>query len=397
MAHLKEVYEYTKRFGVQNKIYIAPLSSINEAFFRGGILFSCLYDKKVKDVFAAGGRYDSLIKEHRPKIGSRFEERHAVGFSLNWEKQLAKPVPKATGKAFLKKAAEEESQGLFSIKRCDVLVASFDPEVLRSSGIELVQTLWAHCISAELARDARSPEDLLSKYRDESYSWIVIIKQDNMLKIKTMGRKDAPDADIPAKELLNWLKAEMRENRDALMRGTGGGGGHGHGGMSSGHGAIKFRSGGGHHGGGGGGFSGGMNNSDMNSSLFLGDRDGEREPQEVHVLVAQTKSKKFNRRQVVEQAQTSAARLLQSFLDGPIAAIETSDNVMEMIRRTSLSDAESWRKVEHNVGTSEKKYVKEIHDMLKGWRWEWEAKKGSEHAFVYNFRTGRCIYYDLSA
>ncbi|KAK3953067.1 anticodon binding domain of tRNAs-domain-containing protein [Pseudoneurospora amorphoporcata] len=388
LAHLKEVYEYTKRFGVQNKIYIAPLSSINEAFFRGGILFSCLYDKKVKDVFAAGGRYDSLIKEHRPKIGNRFEERHAVGFSLNWEKQLAKPVPKATGKAFLKKAAEEESQGLFNLKRCDVLVASFDPEVLRSSGIELVQTLWAHCISAELARDARSPEDLLSKYRDESYSWIVIIKQDNMLKIKTMGRKDAPDADIPAKELLNWLKAEMRENRDALMRGTGGGGHHG-GGMSSGA-AVKFRGGGG-----GAGLSSFGNNSELNSSLFLG-ADGERE-QEVHVLVAQTKSKKFNRRQVVEQAQTSAARLLQSFLDGPIAAIETSDNVMEMIRRTSLSDTESWRKVEHNVGTSEKKYVKEIHDMLKGWRWEWEAKKGSEHAFVYNFRTGRCIYYDLSA
>ena len=80
-------------------------------------LFSCLYDKKVKDVFAAGGRYDSLIKEHRPKIGSRFEERHAVGFSLNWEKQLAKPVPRSSGKSFLKKAADEEAQGIFSIKR----------------------------------------------------------------------------------------------------------------------------------------------------------------------------------------------------------------------------------------------------------------------------------------
>lgn len=117
LAHLKEVYEYSKRFGVSNKIYISPLSSINEAFFRGGILFSCLYDKKVKDVFAAGGRYDSLIKEHRPKIGSRFEERHAVGFSLNWEKQLAKPVPRSSGKSFLKKAAEEEAQGVFSVKR----------------------------------------------------------------------------------------------------------------------------------------------------------------------------------------------------------------------------------------------------------------------------------------
>ena len=117
LAHLKEVCEYAKRFGVSNKIYIAPLSSINEAFFSGGVLFACLYDKKVKDVFAAGGRYDSLIKEHRPRIGNRMEERHAVGFSLNWEKQLVKQIPKATGKAFLKKAAEEEAQGIFSAKR----------------------------------------------------------------------------------------------------------------------------------------------------------------------------------------------------------------------------------------------------------------------------------------
>jgi len=267
--------------------------------------------------------------------------------------------------------------------QCDVLVASLDPVVLRSSGIELVQHLWTHGISAEIARDARSPEDLLTKHRDESYSWIVIIKQDNMLKIKTMGRKDAPDADIPVKELLNWLKSEIRDRDSRSM--------------------TKFRS--------GGGISGGMMmanipHSESTNTLVPGGAQGE---QDVHILVAQTKSKKFNRQQVVEQAQGSANRLLQSFLEGPIAAIETSDAVMDMIRQTSLSDPESWRKVEHNVGTSEKKYVREIHDILKGWRWEWEEAmknpksgkggnggQGSEHAFVYNFRTMKCIYYDLS-
>ncbi|KAK0720656.1 anticodon binding domain of tRNAs-domain-containing protein [Lasiosphaeris hirsuta] len=361
LAHLREVYEYAKRFGVSSKIYISPLNSINEAFFRGGVLFACLYDKKVKDVFAAGGRYDSLIKDHRPKIGNRFEERHAVGFSLNWEKQLAKQVPKSTGKAFLKKAAEEEAQGIFSIKRCDVLVASFDPSVLRSSGIELLQTLWAHGISAELARDARSPEDLLSSYRDEPYSWIVIIKQDNILKIKTMNRKDAtPDADIAAKELLSWLKSEIRD-RDSRS-------------------IMKFRG-----------------TANVPQSESSGALDNSGHEQDVRVLVAQTKSKKFNRHAVVEQAQATAARLVQSFLEGPIAAIETSDAVVDMIRATSLSDAESWRRVEQNVGTTEKKYVRDIHDMLKEWRWEWEAKKGPGHAFVYNFRTGKCIYYDLGA
>jgi translation initiation factor 2-alpha kinase 4 len=243
-----------------------------------------------------------------------------------------------------------------------VLVASFDPSVLRSSGIELLQALWAHGISAELARDARSPEDLLSSYRDESYSWIVIIKHD-MLKIKTMGRKDAPDVDIQPKELFNWLKSEIRDRE--TRSGT------------------RFRG------------TAAVSHSESGSAVAGGSGVGGDHEQDVHVLVAQTKSKKFNRRAVVEQAQASASRLVQSFLEGRIAAIETSDAVLDMINSTSLSDPESWRKVEQNVGTVEKKYVREIHDMLKGWREEWESKRGPGHAFVYNFRTGKCIYYDL--
>lgn len=370
------MYEYSRRLGVKSKLYVSPLSSINEAFFAGGFLFTCLYDQKVKDVFAAGGRYDSLIREYRPKIGSsaHFQERHAVGFSLNWEKQLAAPIPKQTGRAFLKKA-EEETQSIFRTRRCDVLVASFDPTILRSAGIELLQSLWSHGISAELAADARNPEDLLGQHRDESYSWVVIIKQDNVLKIKSMGRKDHPDADISARELLAWLKAEIRE-RDSrtLTRSRTGGGGSAQ--SEAAGGAIT------------------------NVAAVHGASsavDGEADKQQVRVLVAQTKSKKFNRRAVVERAQTAAQRLVESFLEGPIAAIETTDGVMDMIGETRMGDPESWRRVEQGVTTAEKKYVREIHDMLEDWRADWEAKKGGRHAFVYNFRSGRCVYYDLGA
>lgn len=115
IAHLKEVAEYTKRLGVATKLYINPLNSLKESFYVGGILFSCLYMKKVKDIFAAGGRYDSLIKEQRPKIGGHVEERHAVGFSLAWER-LAK-VPKAGNKAFLRKGDADEELSIFSGKR----------------------------------------------------------------------------------------------------------------------------------------------------------------------------------------------------------------------------------------------------------------------------------------
>lgn len=114
IAHLKEVAEYCKRLSVGTKIYVNPLNSLKESFYVGGVLFSCLYDKKGRDVFAAGGRYDSLIKEQRPKMGGQLHERHAVGFSLAWER-LAR-VPKSGGKAFLKKV-EDEGNSLFNSKR----------------------------------------------------------------------------------------------------------------------------------------------------------------------------------------------------------------------------------------------------------------------------------------
>lgn len=231
--------------------------------------------------------------------------------------------------------------------------------ILRTSGVELLQTLWSHDISAELARDARSPEDLLIKHRDENYSWVIIIKQDAVLKIKTLGRKDVADAELPSTELLSWLRTEMRERERHL--------------------ATRLID-----------ASGGVN--PIEKTGHAGNQE-----QKVHVLVAGTKSKKFNRRIVVEQAQANAAGLVRNFLDGPIAAVETSDVVLDLIQETALSDAESWRTAEHAVNMAERKYMREIHDMLLTWRNVWEMKNGSRHAFVYNFRTTKCIYYDLSA
>lgn len=249
--------------------------------------------------------------------------------------------------------------------------------MLRTTGLDLLRALWANDISAELARDARSPEDLLTQNRDETYSWIVILKQD-AVKIKTLCRKDHPDVDVPASQVISWLRAEIRD-RDSKATGRSR--------------ANPPAEQGGASGGAGGGPGSGGRGGDQHYSS-----QGANTAQEVRVLVAQTKSKKFNRQTVVEQAHESAARLAQSMVEGPIAAIETTDAVMEMIRATSLAEPESWRRVEHGVGTAEKKYVREVHEMLEEWRAEWKrGERGGRDAFVYNFRTGSCFHYDLGA
>jgi translation initiation factor 2-alpha kinase 4 len=198
---------------------------------------------------------------------------------------------------------------------------------------------------------------LLSKYRGDNHSWIIIIKQDAIIKIKSMDRKDVPDADIPSTQLLAWLRSEIREKeqRDGTNQ------------------RAKLQ-----------------RLSTQPETSGLSDHE-----QDVRVLVAGTKSKKSNRRNIVEQAQGRTMALVQSFLDGPIAAIETTDPVMDMIRETRLSDAESWRRVTHAVPTTERRYIGEIHDLMSTLA---QQNKGiTRNAFIYNFRTGSCIYYDLGA
>src|SRR5262249_51111961 len=134
---------------------------------------------------------------------------------------------KGQGKSatFLRKTSSNtDSLGPWAPRRCDILVASFDPEVLRTIGVKMVAELWANDISAELAVDARSPEELHSHYRSDNHSWMIIIKHDGNtasggkadLKVKNLITKQ--DSDIKSEILLSHLRSELRdrEHREGL-------------------------------------------------------------------------------------------------------------------------------------------------------------------------------------
>jgi translation initiation factor 2-alpha kinase 4 len=59
-AHIREVVTYIRYFEVHRKLYVSPLGTWNDKFYRGGIVFQCIYDTKKRDVFAAGGRLVSF-------------------------------------------------------------------------------------------------------------------------------------------------------------------------------------------------------------------------------------------------------------------------------------------------------------------------------------------------
>ncbi|OBT66063.1 PEK/GCN2 protein kinase [Pseudogymnoascus sp. 23342-1-I1] len=357
IAHLKDVVKYINRFGVTSKIFITPLGSIRERFYKGGMLFSCLYDRDKKEVFAAGGRYDSLVREFLPKTVRQPEVCHAVGFNFAWE-NLAQSMFSYHQKSLKKQSKKPaiELRGIWTGKRCDVLVSSFDGQVLRSEGVSLMNELWRNQISAELAGDARSPEDLMSKYKDDDHFWIVTIKQDSMVKIKTMGRKDVEDVDMAESQVVSWLRGQIRD-RDHRE---------------------------------------GQNLNKMARRTSHNDGPvGPHLKQQVHILTTGTKAKKAALKNTIQnQAQVAAAKLVEGFLEGQVLAIETTDDVLFKIKETPLSDPDKWKQLAQSVGAGEKRYIQQIEDHLRGLLANRRGER--RNAFLYNSRTSSIIYYDVS-
>ncbi|EGC48918.1 protein kinase [Histoplasma capsulatum var. duboisii H88] len=364
-ARLNAVVSYLKGFRVKRKVYVNPLSSLNDKFFRGSVLFQCVSDTKRRDVFAAGGRYDSLIQEFHPKVLYSGNQRHAVGFNLGWEKLYLSMSNylKGSNKAFLKQG-ETEISGIWRSRRCDVLVASFDPAVLRTVGVGVVQDLWAHGISAELSVDSSSLEEIITRYRNDNHSWVVIVKQDSMergLKVKNISAKE--EYEVRSSELAAWLLSEIRV-RNQRERLTNGGK------------PLKHL----YH---------------RESSVPAGEKDPD-----VRILTAIHRNKKMNRRNIIEAAIRESRSIMDRALDGPIAAIDTRDDILEALRDIRLSDPDRWRTLIQNCPLTERKYMAQVHEMLNDLANErrdpQDGKEKYKNAFIYNYRTGSCIYYDLS-
>lgn len=357
-THINAVITYMKRFGISRKIYVNPLGTWNDKFYRGGIMFQCLIDSKKWDVFAAGGRYDSLIQSYRPKMR---EETHAVGFNLGWERLFnSMSRYQRTFNKSQSKKGEDESLGVWATRRCDVLVASFCSTSLRTQGTAVLQELWANGISAELAGDTSSNEQLVNTYRGDGISYIVVVRHcplgpgDRNLKVKNLFRKE--DIDLRTTELIPYLKNELAE-RDRKERSST---------------PIKLPR---HN---------SSNEVPRNAADVMG--------MEVRILQSDRKGRKISRNAITDGAQRTAQEKIQGFFtNAPIAAIDIRDDLLEEIKSTTLSDPESWRRVIQNAPATDRRYIQQVQELVLE-----ISTEGYGSCFIYNFRTGSMVFYYLA-
>ena len=246
-------------------------------------------------------------------------------------------------------------------------------------GVNVVQSLWANDISAELAVDTSSLEELLGKYKDQNHSWIVITKQDSNdrgFKVRSLAPKE--EYDIRSSELIPWLRNEIRARNHR-------------------EGIVDY------------------SKQPRLPSYQDPTTVGNEKASDVRILVPQHRNKKTNRRNIVESGKSClrtipmrllmdaalvrSRKVVERALNGPVAAIDTQDDLLDAIRNTRLSDPDSWRAVIQSAPPTERKYLGQVQELLSDLANESRARHddadGYSNAFIYNFRTGSCLYYDL--
>ena len=101
-------------------------------------------------------------------------------------------------------------------------------------------------------------------------------------------------------------------------------------------------------------------------------------------------------RSQVDESRSAQARTqeaAQAFLEGPIAAVEMKDDIFNGLRNTRIGDAESWRRFIQSAPIAERAYLGQVHELLRQMAEEGKGKE--KNAWLYNFRTKACLFYDL--
>ncbi|KAK6437572.1 eukaryotic translation initiation factor 2-alpha kinase [Oleoguttula sp. CCFEE 5521] len=353
MQHINDVLEYTRHMGVKTPISIAPLASYNAKYYENGILLQLVHDRKAgRDVIAAGGRYDSLIRAHCATASHR-SPQGAVGISIGLDRLVASIAKNAKGAGnttFVRSGTRAQPL----TKRCTALLVATGTEAVRIAALKIISTLWDSHIRAKLADDATSSAD------EAQYAYIITLRHEASTSVRFRSMSDdSEELDIPIHSLISHIQQDLRDREGAKSR-----------------------------------------TAVPSLPRQASHQDSERKTGNVHVLLAQHRSKKSNKYHIVNAAEQRWAEKLDSWKEAPILAVETRDDVLDLIRDTRLSDAESWRKAVHSVTLNERQYLQQIQEILGSWRKKWsegDEDDASREACVFNFRSGACVYYDLGS
>ncbi|GMM58996.1 serine/threonine-protein kinase [Maudiozyma humilis] len=390
LSHITKTLNFFKPLEVTRNVVISPLSSYNSSFYKGGIMFQAIYDDgSIRNLIAAGGRYDNLISFFaRPSGAKTSNVKKAVGFNLAWETifgvaqsyfKLAAGNKHVKRKKFLKETAIE-----WKPSRCDVIISSFSNSLLDTIGVPILNRLWKQGIKTDFLRNCYTVDDVISGAQQDGADWIILIKQQaytnashkrkyKPLKIRKLSSK--LDIDMDIEEFLQLYEQENSDKdllNDAIPVGD------------------RFDD---------------TNHWDDGSSASSsqdGDFDDKKNGTQLsnqkitYVANMANRSKKASKREkwvYEDSARNASQSIINNLSSAPVIAIDAlRDETIEMISITSLKQKEEWlRKVFGSANNSApRSFATSLFNTLSK-----EAAKGNKWAILHCHKTGQSSIIDL--
>ncbi|WFD33298.1 non-specific serine/threonine protein kinase [Malassezia cuniculi] len=215
IEQLERVVDLARIFGVQRPLVFAPLLTYSRDMYAGGPMFAVVHHYgKHRDVIAAGGRYDNLIR--RFAFPNSEVHAHAVGVQISVGKvvsALAKyqqvHVPR-----FLSRAEDERTFGPWTPRRCVCYVSASAPGLLEVR-MQLCTQLWTHGISADIQYEnsvGESPEITAAMCRAEGISFLIFVRaRSPILKVKEVTTRT--EYEITRDDIVQFLNERIARQR----------------------------------------------------------------------------------------------------------------------------------------------------------------------------------------
>lgn len=215
VMQIGRIAELARVFGVRRPLVFAPLLAFSRDLYTSAPMFAVVHHAgKNRDVIAAGGRYDSLLR--RFEFPNTEIHAHAAGIQISVGKIVAAlaryqqvQVPR-----FLSRAEDERTFGPWTPRRCYCYISASVPGLLEVR-MQLCTLLWSHGISADIQYEnsvGESPEITASMCRAEGISFLIFARaRSPILKVKEVTTRT--EYEVSRDDIVQFLNERIAKQR----------------------------------------------------------------------------------------------------------------------------------------------------------------------------------------
>lgn len=366
LNYIARVVRYLKLFQIDLAVEVCPFSGYNASFYRGGLMFTAIYEDKARSILCAGGRYTHLIGSLARSKSPRTLPT-AVGMRLAWDffynsmKKYISAIRHHRGKK--KKHLDKQLRLAWNPRECKVLIGTFSVAALKEVIPYLLNYMWSYGISADVTKNCLTTDDMMAEAVKCNVKYLLIVKAQTTLqlllrqgrsgssKYKPLRLKNldaSQDFDVDLKGLMKIIKSETIGLADTEA-------------------------------------SNELDEQIPDSTEHKDSSENIGNPNQKVIVVANhatNANKKSNRKEkwvIVEDALKATSGLLSILGDAPVFTIEAREEVLDMISITSLDQPEEWKRRVGGVSSATpRSFVSNIYNALAK-----EAARGTKWGIVY--------------